>query len=129
MSLADQLKVLIVDDTTTSRMLIRDGLQELGIKNISFASDGEQALKHMMTTPAHLVISDFNMPKLDGLQLLRAIRQHGPTQKTPFIMLTGKGDKDLLQRAIQFGINNYLTKPFTVPALKTALEAVVGRLK
>jgi two-component system chemotaxis response regulator CheY len=129
MSLADQLKVLIVDDTTTSRMLIRDGLQELGIKNISFASDGEQALKHMMATPAHLVISDFNMPKLDGLQLLRAIRQHGPTQKTPFIMLTGKGDKDLLQRAIQFGINNYLTKPFTVPALKTALEAVVGRLK
>ena len=129
MSLADQLKILIVDDTTTSRMLIRDGLQELGIKNISFASDGEQALKHMMTQPAHLVISDFNMPKLDGLQLLRAIRQHGPTQKTPFIMLTGKGDKDLLQRAIQFGINNYLTKPFTVPALKTALEAVVGRLK
>lgn len=129
MSLADQLKVLIVDDTTTSRMLIRDGLQELGIKNISFASDGEQALKHMMTQPAHIVISDFNMPKLDGLQLLQAIRKHAPTQKTPFIMLTGKGDKDLLQRAIQSGLNNYLTKPFTVPALKTALEAVVGRLR
>lgn len=129
MSLADKLKVLIVDDTTTSRMLIRDGLQEIGIKNISFASDGEQGLKHMMTQPAHLVISDFNMPKLDGLGLLRAIRQHGPTQKTPFIMLTGKGDKELLQQAIKFGLNNYLTKPFTVPNLKTALEAVVGRLK
>lgn len=129
MSLADKLKVLIVDDTTTSRMLIRDGLQEIGIKNISFASDGEQALKHMMTQPAHLVISDFNMPKLDGLGLLRAIRQHAPTQKTPFIMLTGKGDKDLLQQAIKFGLNNYLTKPFTVPNLKTALEAVVGPLK
>jgi two-component system chemotaxis response regulator CheY len=129
MSLADQLKVLIVDDTTTSRMLIRDGLQELGIKNISFASDGEQGLKHVMTTPTHLVISDFNMPKLDGLGLLQAIRKNGPTQKTPFIMLTGKGDKELLQKAIQFGLNNYLTKPFTVPALKTALEAVVGRLK
>lgn len=129
MSLAEKLKVLIVDDTTTSRMLVRDGLQEIGIKNIAFASDGEQALKHMMTQPAHLVISDFNMPKLDGLGLLRAIRQHAPTQKTPFIMLTGKGDKELLQQAIKFGLNNYLTKPFTVPALKTALEAVVGRLK
>ncbi|MEI9899735.1 MAG: response regulator [Hyphomicrobium sp.] len=67
MSLAEQLKVLIVDDTTTSRMLIRDGLQEIGIKNISFASDGEQGLKHVMSTQTHLVISDFNMPKLDGL--------------------------------------------------------------
>lgn len=129
MSLADQLKVLIVDDTTTSRMLIVDGLHELGIKNIAQAADGEQALKHMMTTPAHLVISDFNMPKLDGLGLLRALRQNGPTQKTPFIMLTGKGDKELLQKAMQLGINNYIPKPFTVPALKTALEAVVGRLK
>ncbi len=129
MSLADQLKVLIVDDTTTSRMLVRDGLQEIGIKNIQFASDGEQALQVMMSTPAHLVISDFNMPKLDGLGLLRALRKNGPTQKTPFIMLTGKGDKDLLQKAIQSGLNNYLTKPFTVPALKTALEQVVGKLK
>ncbi|CAN1724020.1 chemotaxis protein CheY [Hyphomicrobium sp. 1Nfss2.1] len=128
MALADQLKILIVDDTTTSRMLVRDGLQEIGIKNISFASDGEQGLKHVMTQQTHLVISDFNMPKLDGLGLLRAIRQHTPTQKLPFIMLTGKGDKELVQKAIQFGINNYLTKPFTVPALKTALEAVVGKL-
>jgi two-component system chemotaxis response regulator CheY len=129
MSLADQLKVLIVDDTTTSRMLVRDGLQEIGIKNISFASDGEQGLKHVMSTPTHLIISDFNMPKLDGLGLLQAIRKNGPTQKTPFIMLTGKGDKELLQKAIQAGLNNYLTKPFTVPALKSALEAVVGKLK
>jgi two-component system, chemotaxis family, chemotaxis protein CheY len=129
MSLADQLKVLIVDDTTTSRMLIRDGLQALGIKNITFAADGEQALKAMMSQPAHLVISDFNMPNLDGLGLLRALRQNGPTQRTPFIMLTGKGDKELLQKAIQSGMNNYLTKPFTVPALKSALEAVVGKLK
>lgn len=129
MSLADQLKVLIVDDTTTSRMLVRDGLQELGIKNISFASDGEQGLKHVMGQQTHLVISDYNMPKLDGLGLLRAMRQHPPTQKMPFIMLTGKGDKELVQKAIQCGINNYLTKPFTVPALKSALEAVVGKLK
>lgn len=128
MSLAGQLKILIVDDTTTSRMLVKDGLEGLGVKNIALAADGEQGLKHLMTQPTHLVISDYNMPKLDGLGLLRAMRQHGPTQKTPFIMLTGKGDKELVQKAIQLGMNNYLTKPFTVPALKTALEAVVGKL-
>ena len=129
MSLADQLKVLIVDDTTTSRMLVRDGLQQLGIKNISVASDGEEGLKHIMSTPTHLVISDFNMPKLDGLGLLRAMRPHPPTQKTAFIMLTGRADKELVQAGVQFGVNNYLVKPFTVPTLKTALEAVFGRLK
>lgn len=128
MSLAEQLKVLIVDDTTTSRMLVRDGLQEIGIKNISFAADGEEGLRHVMSKPTHLIISDFNMPKLDGLGLLQAIRKNAPTQRTPFIMLTGKGDKELLQKAIQAGLNNYLTKPFTVPALKSALEAVVGKL-
>jgi two-component system chemotaxis response regulator CheY len=129
MSVAQQLKVMIVDDTSTSRMLIRDGLEEIGIKNISLAADGEQALKMIMAQPVHLVISDFNMPKLDGLGLLKAIREYGPTKKAAFIMLTGRGDKVLLQKAMQLGVNNYVTKPFTVPALKTAIEAVVGKLQ
>lgn len=128
MSIAAQLRVLIVDDTSTSRMLIRDGLEELGVRNIFFAGDGEQALQFMMSTPAHLIISDFNMPKLDGLGLLKAIRAHTPTKKVPFIMLTGRGDKALLENAVKLGVNNYLTKPFTVPALKKALEAIIGKL-
>jgi len=128
MSIAEKIKVLIVDDQVTSRLLLGDALQQLGFKQITAAGDGAQGMAIMTQQPHHLVISDFNMPKLDGLGLLRAIRQHTPTQKLPFIMLTGKGDKELVQKAIQFGINNYLTKPFTVPALKTALEAVVGKL-
>lgn len=128
MSITAQLRVLIVDDTSTSRMLIRDGLEELGVRNIFFAGDGEQALQFMMTTPAHLVISDFNMPKLDGLGLLKAIRGYNPTKKVPFIMLTGRGDKEVLENAIKLGVNNFLTKPFTVPALKKALEAIIGKL-
>jgi two-component system chemotaxis response regulator CheY len=128
MSIAAQLRILIVDDTSTSRMLIRDGLEELGIRNIFFAGDGEQALQFMMSTPAHLVISDFNMPKLDGLGLLKAIRNHTPTKKVPFIMLTGRNDKEVLENAIKLGVNNFLTKPFTVPALKKALEAIIGKL-
>ncbi|BBU61604.1 response regulator [Methylosinus sp. C49] len=128
MSIADQLRVLIVDDTSTSRMLIRDGLEELGVRNIFFAGDGEQALQFMMATPAHLVISDFNMPKLDGLGLLKAIRNYNPTKKVPFIMLTGRADKALLENAVKLGVNNFLTKPFTVPALKKALEAIIGKI-
>jgi two-component system chemotaxis response regulator CheY len=128
MSITAQLRVLIVDDTSTSRMLIRDGLEELGVRNIFFANDGEQALQFMMSTPAHLVISDFNMPKLDGLGLLKAIRAYNATKKVPFIMLTGRGDKEVLENAIKLGVNNFLTKPFTVPALKKALEAIIGKL-
>ncbi len=129
MSIVQQLKVLIVDDTSTSRMLIRDGLEQLGFRNIIFAADGEQALKMMMSTPAHLVISDFNMPKLDGLQLLQAIRNYKPTANVPFIMLTGKGDASVLTKGKTLGLNNYLTKPIDMGALRKAIESVVGRLK
>ncbi|ORE94838.1 response regulator receiver protein [Aurantimonas sp. 22II-16-19i] len=110
-------------------MLIRDALEQLGIKQIVFACDGEEALKAMMTTPCHIIISDFNMPKLDGIQLLQAIRSYKKTQKTPFIILTSKGDRDLVMRAAQLGVNNFLAKPITVPVLKKTIEAVVGRLQ
>ncbi|MDB5648994.1 MAG: response regulator [Hyphomicrobiales bacterium] len=129
MSILDQLKILIVDDTSTSRMLIRDGLEQLGIKNIVHAADGEQALKMMMSTPAHLVISDFNMPKLDGLQLLQAIRSYKPTANVPFIMLTSKSDTSILARGRALGLNNYLCKPVDMVTLKKAIEGVVGRLR
>ncbi|MGO4832569.1 response regulator [Rhizobiaceae sp. 2RAB30] len=75
MSLLAQLKILVVDDTTTSRLLLRDALENLGFRQIHVAADGEQALKMMMTAPCHLIISDYNMPKMDGLQLLKAIRE------------------------------------------------------
>ncbi len=76
-----------------------------------------------------MVISDFNMPKMDGIALLRAIRTYEPTKKAAFILLTGKGDKALIERAKQFGANNVIAKPFTVPDLKKNIEAIVGKLK
>ena len=115
MSILQQIKVLIVDDTSTSRMLIRDGLEQLGIRNIAVA--------------AHLIISDYNMPKLDGLQLLQAIRSYKPTAAVPFIILTGKGDAAVLTRGKALGLNNYLTKPIDMGALKKAIEGVIGRFK
>ena len=128
MPVASTINCLVVDDQQTIRSLVRSGLQELGFRTMYEASDGEDGLRQLLTRPFGLVISDFNMPKLDGLGLLRAVRSHPPIQTTPFIMLTGRADKDLVQRAVQFGVNNYLVKPFTVAILREKIEAVFGVL-
>jgi two-component system chemotaxis response regulator CheY len=128
MPASSSLTCLVVDDQQTMRSLVRTGLQQLGFRTIYEAPDGEEGLRHMLSRPIHLVISDYNMPKLDGLGLLRAIRSHPPIQKTAFIMLTGRADKELVQRAVQFGVNNYLVKPFTVGTLKEKIEAIFGVL-
>ena len=122
------LKVLVVDDQLTIRSLVRSGLQQIGISDVAEASDGEAGLRSVVEKAPHLIISDYNMPKLDGLGLLRAVRAHPPTAKTAFIMLTGRADKELVQRAVQYGVNNYLVKPFTVQTLKDKIEAVFGKL-
>ena len=128
MPAASAISVLVVDDQMTMRSLVRTSLQQIGMRDIREAADGEAGLREIVTKPAHLVISDFNMPNLDGLGLLRAIRAHPPTSKTAFIMLTGRADRELVQRAVQFGVNNYLVKPFTVQQRKDKLEAVFGPL-
>lgn len=128
MPAASAISVLVVDDQMTIRSLVRSGLQQLGFKDIREASDGEAALRALLSQPAHLIISDYNMPKLDGLGLLRAVRAHPPLKSTAFIMLTGRADSDLVQRAVQFGVNNYLVKPFTVQVLKDKIEGVFGAL-
>jgi two-component system chemotaxis response regulator CheY len=122
------LKVMVVDDTSVSRMLLVDSLNEIGIKNIVLAGDGEQALNTMMASPCHIVFSDMNMPKLNGLQLLKALREFGPTRQCCFILVTGKGDRAMIEEGKKFGLNNFLAKPFTSATLKAAIEAVVGKL-
>ena len=128
MPAASSLKVLVVDDQLTIRSLVRSGLQQIGVTSVDEAPDGEAGLRALIEKGSHLIISDYNMPKLDGLGLLRAVRAHPPTAKTAFIMLTGRADKELVQRAVQFGVNNYLVKPFTVQTLKDKIEAVFGKL-
>jgi len=125
---AAAIHTLIVDDQLSMRALIRASMQQLGFREFREAADGEAGLREMITNPAHLIISDFNMPKLDGLGLLRAVRAHPPTAGSAFIMLTGRADKELVQRAVQFGVNNYLVKPFTVAQLKEKVEGVFGVL-
>jgi two-component system chemotaxis response regulator CheY len=128
MSILNKLEIMVVDDTSVSRMLITESLAEIGVKHISMAKDGKQALAALMTKPVHLVISDMNMPGLDGLGLLKALREFKPTSKIGFILLTGSADKSLIERGRQFGLNNFIAKPFSTKAVKTAIEAVVGKL-
>jgi len=123
-----QLLIMVVDDTSVSRALLTDGLDQIGLKSVKVAKDGEEAIKLMAASPCHLVISDYNMPKIDGLQLLKVLRQHGPTSKVGFILVTAKGDKALIDEGKKWGLNNFLAKPFTVPQLKACVEAVVGKL-
>lgn len=129
MPAAANIHCLIVDDQQTIRSLVRTGLSQIGITNTREAADGEDALRALLARPSHLVICDYNMPKMDGLALLRAIRGHAPIKGTAFIMLTGRADKELVQRAAQFGVNNYLVKPFTVATLKEKIEQVFGALQ
>ena len=128
MRAASQIKVLVVDDQLTIRALARSTLQQLGFTDITDSGDGDEGFKSLLAKPAHLVISDYNMPKMDGLGLLRAVRAHPPVASTAFIMLTGRADKELVQRAVQFGVNNYIVKPFTTAGLKQKIEEVFGTL-
>ena len=129
MSLAEKIKVLIVDDQVTSRLLLSDALHSSASSRSPSAGDGEQGMKIMAQQPHHLVISDFNMPKMDGLGLLQAVRTNPATKKAAFIMLTAQGDRALVQKAAQLGANNVLAKPFTIEKMKAAIEAVFGALK
>ncbi len=128
MALRDQLRVLVVDDMATSRGLITQALDALGIANVATASDGPSALTSMATRPVHLVISDYNMPEMDGLRLLQAIRANPATQKTGFLLITGRADPSVIDQGRGLGMNNYLKKPFTPDDIKAAIEAVFGRL-
>ena len=128
MPAAAAIRALVVDDQMTMRALIRSSLQQIGFTDIADAVDGEEAFKALVARPVNLVLSDYNMPKMDGLELLRAVRAHGPTAKIAFIMLTGRADKELVQKAVQLGVNNYISKPFTVADLKKKIENVFGPL-
>lgn len=128
MPAAASIKALVVDDQQTIRSLVRNGLREIGLTDIREAVDGEDGLRSLLASPVNLVISDYNMPKLDGLTFLRAVRTAPQLKGVGFIMLTGRADTELVQRAVQFGVNNYLVKPFTVATLRQKLEDVYGAL-
>jgi two-component system chemotaxis response regulator CheY len=128
MPLAAVFKVLVVDDQLTMREVTRLALKEMGIRQILDADNGKAALQKATTQPVDLIISDFNMPEMDGLNLLRAVRGHPVVRKVPFILVTGRGDNALVVSAAQAGVNNYIVKPFSAETLRGKIESVVGKL-
>ena len=128
MSLSQNLQVLVVDDHVTSRMLTIEALQSFAINNIAVAKNGKEAFGIAVNRNVHLIITDLYMPEVDGLQLLKALRSHKNTSRTGVIIITGSTDPAVLNKARQLGANNVITKPFSSPQLKSAIEAVVGKL-
>lgn len=128
MSVKDRLSVMVVDDMSVSRGLIIQALEEIGLKSIDYCKDGESAFKRLAARPVHLVISDYNMPGANGLQLLAGLRQYKTTQKVGFILITGTASPELIEKGKQLGMNNYLKKPFSTTDLKVCIERVVGPL-
>ena len=123
------LQVMVVDDMSTSRMLMISALQEIGFRQIIIAKGGKEALTQLQKSAAHLVVSDMNMPDLDGLSLLKALRSYKMKAKMAFILVTGSADKTLISRGRELGLNNFIAKPFTTPGVRNSIEAVLGPLK
>lgn len=128
MALRDQLRIIVVDDMSTSRGLITQALDEVGIRQVESAADGMSALQRIATWPVHLVISDMNMPGMNGLQLLHALRTTPKTKQVGFLLITGKADRQIVETGKKLGMNNFLAKPFQPKDLIQAIEAVTGRL-
>ncbi|MEM9170309.1 MAG: response regulator [Pseudomonadota bacterium] len=128
MALKDKLRVMVVDDLSASRALVYNCFDMMGVKNLVAAKNGADALEALQKTPVHIVISDYNMPNMDGLQLLKAIRSNPRTAKTGFILVTGSKDKAVIDKGKALGMNNYLAKPFNPRDLERCIERVVGKL-
>lgn len=128
MPIAAGLKVLVVDDQNSVRQMTRMTLEQIGVRHIHEAENGVKAMDTASMQPLDLIISDYNMPEMDGLGLLRAVRGHPSARRVPFILVTGRGDRELVVKAAQAGANNYVVKPFTADILRSKIEQVVGKL-
>lgn len=118
------MNVLVVDDSSMTRMVCRKMLRSFGITDIHEAEDGEAALKVFQENDVDVVFSDWNMPKMDGLELLIEIRK--ANTEVPVIMITTEGSKPKVVAAVQHGVSDYLVKPFTPDSLKEKLAKWVG---
>jgi two-component system chemotaxis response regulator CheY len=128
MPAAAAIKVMVVDDQASMRAMIRRALQDFGFTDVRDKGAASEALSAVRSDRVHLIISDFTMPEMDGLQLLEEVRKDPVIGKTVFIMLTGSSDRELVQKAAALGVNNYLVKPFAPAALKEKIERVFGAL-
>jgi len=122
----ENLSILVVDDMSSMRMMIKSVLRKLGVINIHDANDGEKALEIIESHPLDLVICDWDMPKVDGFEVLEQVRSKSSTQELPFIMLTAVSKRGYVTSAIDAGVSDYLAKPFKPQDLIDKIQSVLA---
>lgn len=122
------LRFLVVDDFSTMRRIVRNLLKDLGFNNVEEAEDGQDALDKLRDSTFNFVISDWNMPNVDGLQLLTEIRKDPALAALPVLMVTAEAKKENIIAAAQAGANGYVVKPFTAAILEEKLNKIFEKL-
>lgn len=122
------MKILVVDDFSTMRRIIKNLLKDLGFTNVQEADDGSTALPMLQQGDFDFVVTDWNMPGMQGIDLLRAIRSDDSLKHLPVLMVTAEAKKEQIVAAAQAGVNGYVVKPFTAATLKEKLDKIFERL-
>jgi two-component system, chemotaxis family, chemotaxis protein CheY len=123
------IKVLVVDDMSTMRRIVKNVLRQIGFSDIVEAENGQDALTKLKAGGFGLVVSDWNMPVMQGIELLRAVRADAELKTLPFLMVTAEAQKENLIEAVQAGVSNYVVKPFTAEVLQGKLEKVFANVQ
>ena len=118
------MKVLVVDDMSTMRRIVKNILKQLGFTNLEEAENGQDALAKLKTEPYGFVVSDWNMPIMMGIDLLRSIRADDQLKHIPVLMVTAEAQKENLMEAIQPGVSNYIVKPFTADTMQDKINKI-----
>ncbi len=119
-----KMNILIVDDFSTMRRIVKNILKQLGYVNIFEADDGTTALDVLKQEKIDLVISDWNMPQMSGIELLKAVRTSAEWKELPFLMVTAEGQKENVIEAVKNRVNNYIVKPFTPETLMEKISKI-----
>jgi two-component system chemotaxis response regulator CheY len=122
------IRIMVVDDFATMRKVIRNLLKQVGYENIVEAEDGVVALKTLKSKKIDLVISDWNMPNMTGIELLKAVRADEELSATPFLMVTAEALQDNVIAAVKAGVNNYIVKPFTAEVLNEKITKILEKV-
>ncbi|MBK1641864.1 response regulator [Chromatium okenii] len=122
------MKILIVDDFSTMRRIIKNLLRELGFNNTMEADDGSTALPMLKNGGFDFLVTDWNMPNMEGIDLLRAVRADPALKNLPVLMVTAEAKRDQIVEAAQAGVNGYIVKPFTAETLKEKIDKIFERI-
>ena len=120
-----KIKILVVDDFATMRKVIRNLLKQIGYENVVEAENGQVAMRTLKSQKVDFIISDWNMPTMSGLELLKAVRADEELNSTPFLMVTAEALKENVVEAVKSGVNNYIVKPFTAEVLEEKIKKIV----